>query len=667
MKTKTILTLLVMVIGINLLRAETITIDMIKYSLDENTHTATVVDVVKDRGWGDNSSITEANIRSSVTYKGTSYRVTKINNYAFLECNRLQTVSIPNSIQTIGKGAFRRCTALTTVAISAKEIGEEAFQDCTNLQYITLNEGVTKIGENAFWGKFTSITIPNSVTVIGSGAFKAPQLQSVKFGSGIRRIESSTFAGTSLREVVIPQNVTYIGESAFGDCKKLTKVTIHNKVKDIKGGAFAGCVNLQTFELASDNPYYTLVDGVLFNKDKTILIQYPSGKKNSSYTIPGGVIKTAPYAFNNIPSLRSVQISNSVTEIGNGCFGDCKNLETLRIGNNVKKIGDFVCNFCKSLSDFTIPNSVEEIGGHAFEYCDELMEIVIPGSVQYVGSHAFAYCRSLTIKVPSHTRCYRDAFLGCGKWETYDTTNPAAECKKAQDEEKRKKDQAEKDRQQQIQYDKERKEREQKAQREAEARRKSEEKAKKEAEERAAYAKREKAYQDSIKAGSIRGLECVDLGLSVVWATCNLGAKSPQKNGSSYSENEVAQVLKSKNGWRLPTTVECWELMNNCTIEPVGGFLHTKCIKLTSKKNGNSIIIPNTAGVVSSGICTHLWVSSERSGKMPRMIWKQTEVSSRGVGADNYKHELEMESTRFISDAARNGFIRCVIEKSPKK
>ena len=98
MKIKTILTLLVMVIGINLLRAETITIDMINYSLDENTHTATVVDVVKDRGWGDNSSITEANIRSSVTYKGTSYRVTKINNYAFLGCNRLQTVSIPNSI-----------------------------------------------------------------------------------------------------------------------------------------------------------------------------------------------------------------------------------------------------------------------------------------------------------------------------------------------------------------------------------------------------------------------------------------------------------------------------------------------------------------------------------------------------------------------------------------
>ena len=650
MKTKTILTLLVMVIGINLLRAETITIDMIKYSLDENTHTATVVDVVKDRGWGDNSSITEANIRSSVTYKGTSYRVTKINNYAFLECNRLQTVSIPNSIQTIGKGAFRRCTALTTVTISAKEIGDEAFQDCTNLQYITLNEGVTKIGENAFWGKFTSITIPNSVTVIGSGAFKAPQLQSVKFGTGIRRIESSTFAGTSLREVVIPQNVTYIGESAFGDCKKLTKVTIHNKVKDIKGGAFAGCVNLQTFELASDNPYYTLVDGVLFNKDKTILVQYSSGKKNTSYTIPSSVIKIAPYAFNNIPSLRSVQISNSVTEIGNGCFGDCKNLETLRIGNNVKKIGDYVCNFCKSLSDFIIPNSVEEIGGHAFEYCDELMEIVIPGSVQYVGSHAFADCRSLTIKVPSHTRCYRDAFLRCEKWETYDTTNPAAERKKAQDEEKRKKVQAEKDKQRQIQYEKERKEREQKAQREAEARIRKAEQERIEKERQVAYNKWHKLYMDSIKAGYVRGQECVDLGLSVAWATCNIGAKKPQNKGKEMYAKDINKNMNVQKGWRLPARWELGELFDKCTIEPVGGFLHYKYIKLVSKINGNYIIIPNAFGVVSEGVCIRLWASDGGS-----YVWKQ-----RDYGRQGYKQIFESEYG--VGDNAC-GYLRCVIEK----
>lgn len=668
MKTKTILLMLLSIISINLLRAETITVDMIVYSLDENNHTAQVVDAKRGLGLrGEESAITEANIRSSITYRGASYRVISVRRAAFEDCRRLTTASIPSSVQIIEEGAFRRCYALTSVTISAKEIANDAFEGCTNLQYITLNEGIVKIGDGALKGKNTSITIPNSVTKIGIGAFASSTLQTVKFGSGIKRIERSAFASTALLEVVIPQNVTSIGGSAFSGCKKLTKITIHNKVKEIEDAAFSNCTSLQTFDLANDNPYFTVVDGVLFNKDKTILIQYPSGKKNTSYTIPSSVKKIAAYAFENIPSLHSIQISNSVTEIGDGNFNECRNLEKIQIGNHVQKIGSYVCQRCFSLTDFTVPNSVEEIGGHAFEYCNELIEIVIPGSVQYIGSHAFANCRSLTIKVPSHTRCHNDAFIRSEKWEFYDTTNPVAERKKAQEEENRKKVQAEKDRQWKMQFEKEWKEREQKAQKEEEARRNREAKAKKDEQERAAYAKREKAYQDSIKAGSVRGLGCVDLGLSVVWATCNLGAKNPQKDGSGYSENDVAQAIRSRNGWRLPTTAECWELINNCTIEPVGGFLHTKCIKLTSKKNGNSIIIPNTAGVVSSGICTHLWVSAEGNGKMPQMIWRQTELSSSRVGADNYRHELEMESARFNSDAVRYGFIRCVIDKSPKK
>lgn len=422
MKAKLTLLLLLSIIGINLLWAEKITVEMVVYALDENNQTARVVNAERGLGnRGEKSAITDANIRNTITYRGMSYRVTSICQGAFEDCDRLVSASIPSTVQTIEEAAFRRCKALTTVTISAKIIGKDAFSGCTNLQNIILNEGVVKIGEGAFVGKYASISIPNSVTEIGRKAFTSSQLQSVKFGNGIKRIENSTFSGTPLREVVIPQNVTYIGENAFGDCKKLTKVTINNKVKEIKGGAFSGCTNLQTFILPSDNPYYTVEDGVLFNKDKTLLIQYPSGKKNVSYVIPSGVKKIADYAFENVPSLHSVQISNSVTEIGDGNFNECRNLEMIQIGNHVQKIGGYVCQRCFNLADFTIPNSVIEIGEHAFEYCEGLIEIVIPRNVQNVGRFAFSSCRSLTIKVHRQTHCHWDAFAYSESVEFYDT------------------------------------------------------------------------------------------------------------------------------------------------------------------------------------------------------------------------------------------------------
>ena len=156
----------------------------------------------------------------------------------------------------------------------------------------------------------------------------------------------------------------------------------------------------------------------------------------------------------------------------------------------------------------------------------------------------------------------------------------------------------------------------------------------------------------------------MDLGLSVIWATSNWGASNPQKDGKSVSAGNIEQELKTANGWRLPTSAECWELIRECTIEPVGGFLHTKSIKVISKKNGNYIIIPNTNGVVTTGTCINLWTSSStRNDGRAVMAWKQTEISTRGVGADNYRHELTVDSYNSVVAA----FMRCVIDKSPKK
>lgn len=633
--------------------AENITIEKIIYSLDDSNHTAQVVNVDRDLGFGGaTSSITNANIRASITFRGVSYRVTSIRKEAFLNCRRLTIATIPNSVQIIGESVFDQCEALATVSIGSGEIKKYAFKGCVHLQSLILNEGVTLIGEGAFEGTgITTLTIPNSVTSIGENAFYNSKLQSIKVGNGVKKIENGTFRGTNLKEFVIPQNVTCIGEFAFADCKSLTRIIIHKNVRQIADGAFSDCPSLQSVELSHENLYYTNVEGVLFNKNKTILIQYPSGRKNTSYNIPEGVNEVANYAFNNVPNLRNIQISNSVEEIGRGNFRNCKNLKTLKIGNNVKKIGGFVCNSCTSLTDFIIPSSVEEIGDHAFEHCGELVSITIPGNVQYVGGYAFANCPSLTLKVPRHTHCHSNAFINSEDWIFYDTVNPKEERKKKQEETKRRQIELEKQRQLELQYQKEQEARAKRIQQEEAEQKRKIEQARKEQERQAAYAKWAREYQDSIKAGYVRGHECVDLGLSVVWATCNVGASKPTKDGKLVKRGD-AENMNVEKGWRLPTSAECRELINNCTIKPIGGLIYKSHLKVTSKKNGNSIVIPNIFGTVSDGVCAQLWTSS---GSV--LQWIQKDYGHQGI-----EHKLDIG---YCSQNHDKGVIRCVISKKP--
>ena len=163
------------------------------------------------------------NIPESVTFMGRTRNVTSIGKGAFSGCD-LTSVTIPNSVISIGEVAFSQCRSLTSVTIpnSVKSIGNYAFQFCLGLTSLTIPDSVTHIGDRAFLGcmGLTSITIPNSVT----------------------SIHELTFCGcVSLTSVIIPNNVTSIGVSAFQDCSNLTSITIPNSVISIGGKAFSGC------------------------------------------------------------------------------------------------------------------------------------------------------------------------------------------------------------------------------------------------------------------------------------------------------------------------------------------------------------------------------------------------------------------------------------------
>ena len=189
---------------------------------------------------------------------------------------------------------------------------------------------VISIGDNAFNGctSLTSVTIPNNVTSIGEEAFDAC---------------------TSLTNVTMGTNVTSIGEEAFYGCTSLTSVTIPNSVTSIGDGSFAGCTSLRAITVDTNNPAYSSVAGVLFDKSQSRLIQYPAGEAGS-YTIPNSVTSIGNDAFGACTSLTSVTIPNSVTSIGEEAFGWCTGLTSVTIGTNVASIGDLAFDGCTSLT-----------------------------------------------------------------------------------------------------------------------------------------------------------------------------------------------------------------------------------------------------------------------------------------------------------------------------
>ena len=407
--------------------------------------------------------------------EGTEYiilqGVTSIGDSAFKDCKSLTSITIPNGVTSVGGYAFYCCTNLTNITVpnSVTSIGWYAFYCCTYLTNITIPNSVTSIGDSAFKDckSLTSITIPNSVTSICGYAFE--------FCS-------------SLTSITIPNSVTSIGDSAFKDCTSLTSITIPNSVTSIGNDVFNGCISLTSINVDSNNEKYMSDNGVLYTKDKKILIKYPGKKEGTEYLILQGVESIKDYAFYRCTSLTNITIPNSVTSIGQEVFSDCRRLTNITIPNSVTSIGSNAFEYCRSLTNIVIPSSVTSIGylafydcesltsinvdsnnekymsdngvlytkdkktlikypskkdgtkyiimqgvasigDYAFEYCRSLTSITIPNSVTSIGKHAFEDCRSLTnITIPNNVTSIGDyAFNKCDSLSVLCKSNSYAE------------------------------------------------------------------------------------------------------------------------------------------------------------------------------------------------------------------------------------------------
>lgn len=286
--------------------------------------------------------------------------VTSLEAYSFFSCISLEKVSIPDSVTSIGDCAFYSCENLREISIppTLKSLGESVFENCEKLTSIIIPDTVTSIEERAFYcSNITSIYIPKSVISIGNSAFgNCPNLSEItvsndnkyyttkdgvlfnklmsklicypagKDGSSytvpesVTSLEPYAFQGVSLNSIILPKNLITIREGALGYNNGLSTITIPESVTNIEPKAFANSNNLEEILVDENNKKYSTKDGVLFNKNLTTLIYYPSSKPDAEYSVPSGVTTIKDYAFFGIPNLQRINIPASVTSIGKYTF-----------------------------------------------------------------------------------------------------------------------------------------------------------------------------------------------------------------------------------------------------------------------------------------------------------------------------------------------------------
>ncbi len=242
-----------------------------------------------------------------------------------------------------------------------------------------------------------SINIPNGITSIGNKAFcDCYNLETIALPISLTSIGDLAFSSCSLISVNIPYNVTSIGQGSFSNCMYLERITVD-----------------------SANPSYSNdLGGGLYNKDKTILIQYPIGVMRTTYPVPNSVTAIGAYAFEGC-TLAHIKIPNGVTSIGNFAFASCERLKRFTIPDNVTSIGEYafynctaltgvtvgddltgIANFmfkgCAALTRITLPEGVTSVGNSAFNGCSGIQSIAFPESIASFGTYAFTGCTSLT-------------------------------------------------------------------------------------------------------------------------------------------------------------------------------------------------------------------------------------------------------------------------------
>ena len=352
------------------------------------------------------------------------YTVQKISNNAFKNNKNIQSVSLPESVETIGESAFENCGKLTEVVFPSglESISIKAFQGCTGLTEVMLPNGLKKIDSYAFSGctALPTVEIPDSVTAIGYRVFYnctgittmsypvgwtecagyssyptyyghifegCTGLTGITVPEGITELPKHAFEGCSeLKEIILPSTLEKISESAFKGCTGIGTITVPDNVKKVELSAFEGCSVLKEIIL----PEATVEIGAF---------AFSGCKGFTEITLPSTLGKIGYRAFYNCEGLEKINYPSSWTEctgyssyptLYGHIFEGCTNLAAIEVPEGVKKIPEHAFEGCSSVKTITLPESLEEIGGYAFDGCSSVKELEVPANVVKIGECGLA-------------------------------------------------------------------------------------------------------------------------------------------------------------------------------------------------------------------------------------------------------------------------------------
>lgn len=390
-----------------------------------------------------------------------------IGSYAFNGCSALKELSISGN-GVIENSCFYGCTLLDNInfcGIGKYSFRYDAFDACESQRNVAIDdltawckldfsngksnplaynanlilngetvtdlvipETIDKINEYAFYGStIKSLIVNDNIKSIGACAFSESKLlQSAKLSNNVANIGSGAFMNCSaLASINIPDVLQTISKDTFYKCSSLTEVKIPETVHSIGISAFYECSNLteikipDNVEIIDKNAFYGCsgVSSIIFgNKVETIgESAFQNCSKVSELNIPESVVSMGKNVFNSCSSLLKISLPQSITAIPEGAFMNCQALHEIAIPNSILTIGDNAFNGCGSIISINIPDKVTTIGQSAFYSCSSLEKVVFGKALESIDSQAFRSCSSLqSVNIPDNvTTIGREAFQDC--------------------------------------------------------------------------------------------------------------------------------------------------------------------------------------------------------------------------------------------------------------
>ena len=312
-------------------------------------------------------------------------------------------------------------TDVKSVVIGSGITSILGFDQCPNLKSVTIPASVTELRDGCFAGSgaLKSVELPSGIVAIPGNCFcGCASLTNVTIPSGVKSIGMYAFAFCgSLTGLTLPSGLQIIGEAAFTGSGALTGLTIPSKVTQIGQRAFLDCGALSAIKVSSYNQNYSASNGVLFNKDKSILIAYPGGK-SGDYSFPGTVSSICPFAFAGCRKLGHITVSSKVGAIPESCF-DQACLTGITLPGSLKTIGEGAFQMCEGLSVVTFPASLQSIGDWAFWECSSIRELRFCGPAPDIGDCALysvgEYGERVTAFYPASAAGWAEAIAAVGE------------------------------------------------------------------------------------------------------------------------------------------------------------------------------------------------------------------------------------------------------------